>query len=181
MGRKASTLFSVCRNKSNFIRMNSTGSLTNGPSNSSSVNSNDTASAGSSGSSGTMGVLPPQSQVLDKKRLQELVKEVDPNEQLDEDVEDLLLHIADDFIEQTVTASCSLAKHRRAPAVEVKDVQLVLEKKWNMWIPAVGAVSSGSSAGIPGEQEALKPFKKSATSEAHKARMALIRKTLRKY
>merc|ERR1712154_701185 len=173
------------RNKSNFIRMNSTGatgSLTNGPSNSSSVNSKDSASAGSSGSSGTLGVLPPQSQVLDKKRLQELVKEVDPNEQLDEDVEDLLLHIADDFIEQTVTASCSLAKHRRAPAVEVKDVQLVLEKKWNMWIPAVGAVSSGSSAvGGSGEQDPIKPFKRSATSEAHKARMALIRKTLRKY
>ena len=38
--------------------------------------------------------------MLDKKRLQELVKEVDPNEQLDKDVEELLLHIADDFIEQ---------------------------------------------------------------------------------
>lgn len=121
------------------------------------------------------------SQVLDKKRLNELVKEVDPNEQLDEDVEDLLLHIADDFIEQTVTASCSLAKHRRAPAVEVKDVQLVLEKKWNMWIPAVGASAGSTAMGLSGEQEALKPFKKSATSEAHKARMALIRKTLRKY
>lgn len=129
----------------------------------------------------TAGASGGESQILDKKRLQELVKEVDPNEQLDEDVEDLLLHIADDFIEQTVTASCSLAKHRRAPAVEVKDVQLVLEKKWNMWIPAVGASSGSSTAGIPGEQEALKPFKKSATSEAHKARMALIRKTLRKY
>ena len=120
-------------------------------------------------------------QVLDKKRLQELVKEVDPNEQLDEDVEDLLLHIADDFIEQTVTASCLLAKHRRAPAVEVKDVQLVLEKKWNMWIPAVGTSSGSSNVGLSGEQESLRPFKKSATSEAHKARMALIRKTLRKY
>ena len=129
----------------------------------------------------TAGASSGESQILDKKRLQELVKEGDPNEQLDEDVEDLLLHIADDFIEQTVTASCSLAKHRRAPAVEVKDVQLVLEKKWNMWIPAVGASSGSSTAGIPGEQEALKPFKKSATSEAHKARMALIRKTLRKY
>jgi len=40
------------------------------------------------------------SEVLDKKRLQELVKEVDPNEQLDEDVETMLLQIADDFIEQ---------------------------------------------------------------------------------
>ena len=34
---------------------------------------------------------------------QELVKEVDAHEQLDEDVEELLLHIADDFIEQTVS------------------------------------------------------------------------------
>ena len=40
------------------------------------------------------------SEVLDRKRLQELVKEVDPNEQLDEDVETMLLQIADDFIEQ---------------------------------------------------------------------------------
>ena len=39
-------------------------------------------------------------EVLDKKRLQELVKEVDPNEQLDEEVENMLLQIADDFIEQ---------------------------------------------------------------------------------
>lgn len=66
------------------------------------------------------------SQVLDRKRLQELVKEVDPNEQLDEDVEDMLLHIADDFIEQTVNASCAMAKHRKANTVDVNDVQLVL-------------------------------------------------------
>ena len=39
-------------------------------------------------------------EVLDKKRLQELVKEVDPNEQLDEELENMLLLIADDFIEQ---------------------------------------------------------------------------------
>ena len=32
-------------------------------------------------------------QVLDKKRLCELVKEVDPAEQLDEDVEDVLLQV----------------------------------------------------------------------------------------
>ena len=67
-------------------------------------------------------------QVLDKKRLQELVKEVDTNEQLDEDVEDLLLRIADDFIEQTVSNACALARHRKANAIDVKDVKLVLGK-----------------------------------------------------
>ena len=48
------------------------------------------------------------SEVLDRKRLQELVKEVDPNEQLDEDVETMLLQIADDFIEQVFFLSLAL-------------------------------------------------------------------------
>jgi len=87
---------------------------------------------------------------------------------LDEEVEDLLLHIADDFIEQTVMASCALAKHRKANSVDVKDVQLVLERNWNMWIPGFGT-------------EDVRPYRKSATTEAHKARMALIRKALKKY
>lgn len=55
-----------------------------------------------------------------------MVREVDPNEQLDEEVEELLLQIADDFIESTVNASCQLAKHRQATALDVSDVQLHL-------------------------------------------------------
>jgi len=106
--------------------------------------------------------------VLDKKRLQELMKEVDPLEQLDEDVEEMLLQIADDFIDNVVTSACQIAKHRKANSVEVKDVQLHLERNWNMWIPGFGS-------------EELKPIKKAATTEAHKQRMALIRKTLKKY
>jgi transcription initiation factor TFIID subunit TAF12 len=85
--------------------------------------------------------------VLDKKRLQELVKEVDPHEQLDEDVEDLLLHIADDFIEQTVSASCSMAKHRKANAVDVKDVQIVLGKReTELYLEPVGVRFSKTSS-----------------------------------
>lgn len=106
--------------------------------------------------------------MLDKKRLQELVKEVDPNEQLDEDVEDLLMQIADDFIEQTVVSACSLARHRRAGTIEVKDVQLVLERNWSMWIPGFGT-------------DEIRPHKRSAQTEAHKQRLALIRKAIKKY
>merc|ERR1719186_1362906 len=107
-----------------------------------------------------------ESQVLDKKRLGELVKEVDPTEQLDEDVEDILLTIADDFIEQTVSQACALARHRKATNIDVKDVQLVLERNWNMWIPGFGT-------------EEIRPYKRSATAEAHKQRMGLIRKTIK--
>ena len=38
----------------------------------------------------------------------------------------MLLQIADDFIDNVVTASCQLAKHRKANTVDVKDVQLHL-------------------------------------------------------
>ena len=39
-------------------------------------------------------------QVLDKKRLCELVKEVDPAEQLDEDVEDVLLQVSKQILSE---------------------------------------------------------------------------------
>ncbi len=72
-------------------------------------------------------------QVLSRGKLQDLVREVDPNEQLDEEVEELLLQIADDFIESTVNASCLLAKHRQAAALDVTDVQMHLGKH-SEWI-----------------------------------------------
>ncbi|KDR22629.1 transcription initiation factor TFIID subunit 12 [Zootermopsis nevadensis] len=109
-----------------------------------------------------------QAQILTRSRLQDLVREVDPTEQLDEDVEELLLQLADDFVESTVGAACLLAKHRRASTVEVKDVQLHLERNWNMWIPGFGT-------------DELRPYKRAAVTEAHKQRLALIRKALKKY
>jgi len=65
-------------------------------------------------------------QILSRARLQELVREVDPAEQLDEEVEELLLQLADDFVENAVNAACLFAKHRRANTIDVKDVQLHL-------------------------------------------------------
>ena len=38
----------------------------------------------------------------------------------------MLMQIADDFIDNVVTASCLVAKHRKSNTVEVKDVQLHL-------------------------------------------------------
>ncbi|TRZ12704.1 hypothetical protein HGM15179_014399 [Zosterops borbonicus] len=108
------------------------------------------------------GRLSPESnQVLTKKKLQDLVREVDPNEQLDEDVEEMLLQIADDFIESVVTAACQLARHRKSNTLEVKDVQLHLERQWNMWIPGFGS-------------EEIRPYKKACTTEAHKQMLLQI-------
>ncbi|XP_011560050.2 transcription initiation factor TFIID subunit 12 [Plutella xylostella] len=107
-------------------------------------------------------------QLLSRPRLQELVREVDPTVQLDEEVEEMLLQLADDFIDTTLNAACALAKHRHAPTVELRDVQLHLERQWNMWIPGFG-------------NDELRPYKRSTVTEAHRQRMALIRKTIKKY
>ncbi|XP_054271591.1 transcription initiation factor TFIID subunit 12 [Macrosteles quadrilineatus] len=107
-------------------------------------------------------------QMLTRPRLQELVREVDATEQLDEEVEEILLQLADDFVETTVNAACLLAKHRKANTVDVKDVQLHLERNWNMWLPGFGT-------------DELRPYKRSSVTEAHKQRLALIRKALKKY
>ncbi|ROT85717.1 transcription initiation factor TFIID subunit 12 [Penaeus vannamei] len=106
--------------------------------------------------------------VLNKQRITELVREVDPNEQLEEEVEEMLLAIADDFIESTVNAACRLAKHRGARSLDVKDVQMYLERNWHMWLPGFGT-------------DELRPYKRAPTTEAHKQRLALIRKAIKKY
>nr|KAF6319768.1 hypothetical protein mMyoMyo1_008505 [Myotis myotis] len=80
------------------------------------------------GRPGSGGRLSPEdNQVLTKKKLQDLVREVDPNEELDEDVEEMLLPIADGFIESAVPAACQLARHRESSTLEVKGIQLYLQ------------------------------------------------------
>ncbi|KAG0727412.1 Transcription initiation factor TFIID subunit 12 [Chionoecetes opilio] len=106
--------------------------------------------------------------VLNKQRITELVREVDPTEQLEEEVEEMLLSIADDFIESTVNAACRLAKHRGARSLDVKDVQMYLERNWHMWLPGFGT-------------DELRPYKRAPTTEAHRQRLALIRKAIKKY
>lgn len=139
----------------------------NSTSKASSLSSSQASHATASSSPAAAGVSDNRG-VLDRTRLRELVKEVDPLEQMDDDVEDVLLQVADDFIENVVASSCQLAKHRRSNTLEAKDVQLYLERSWNMQIPGFGS-------------DEIRPYKKALTTEAHKQRMALIRKTMKKY
>jgi transcription initiation factor TFIID subunit 12 len=46
---------------------------------------------------------------LTKKKFQDLVREVNLNEQVDEDVEEMLLQMADNFIERVAIAACQLS------------------------------------------------------------------------
>ncbi|KAI6649713.1 Transcription initiation factor TFIID subunit 12-like [Oopsacas minuta] len=113
--------------------------------------------------------LPPlfSQQLLNKKKLAELMNEIDPDKVLDDDVENFLLQIADDFLENVITQSCMLAKHRKSGNLELRDVQLCLDKNWNIWIPGFG-------------NEERNPPKKHVPSESHKQRLSQIKKEARK-
>ncbi|KAK9457876.1 transcription initiation factor TFIID subunit A-domain-containing protein [Dipodascopsis uninucleata] len=92
--------------------------------------------------------------VLSKRKLSELVKDMigttssisgipltnDEREtNVDGDVEELLLDLADEFVTSVASFSCRLAKHRKSNTLDVKDVQLHLERNWNIRIPGYNA------------------------------------------
>lgn len=102
--------------------------------------------------------------ILSKRSIHELVNQIDPSEKLDPEVEDILVDIAEDFVESITTFGCSLAKHRKSPTLEAKDILLHLERNWNMTLPGFGG-------------DEIKTFKKPFVSDIHKERLAAIKKS----
>jgi len=99
--------------------------------------------------------------LLSKRKLQDLVKSIDPDERLEPDVEELLMEVADEFIDSVLQQSCKIARHRRGQMLEVRDVQLHLERNWNIRIPGYTA-------------EDVRTVKKYNPTAAHSARIAAV-------
>ncbi|KAI9837807.1 MAG: hypothetical protein M1819_006741 [Sarea resinae] len=79
--------------------------------------------------------------VLSKKKLDELVRQVTGGGEglgtdgLAPDVEEAILQVADDFIDQVITGACRLAKLRQSSTLEIRDIQLILERNYNIRVP----------------------------------------------
>ena len=49
--------------------------------------------------------------------------------------EQTLLQVADDFVDQVIVAACRLAKLRQSSTLELRDLQLILERNYNIRVP----------------------------------------------
>ncbi|KAG4162663.1 hypothetical protein ERO13_D01G128132v2 [Gossypium hirsutum] len=103
--------------------------------------------------------------ILSKRSIHDIVNQIDPSEKLDPEVEDILVDIAEDFVDSITTFGCSLAKHRKSDTLEAKDILLHLERNWNLTLP-----------GFSGDE--IKTYKKPITNEVHKERLAVIKKSI---
>ncbi|KAJ5692153.1 hypothetical protein N7462_001576 [Penicillium macrosclerotiorum] len=75
--------------------------------------------------------------VLSKKMLDILVRQVTgggEGEMLTPDAEEFMLQMADDFVDDVISQACRLAKLRPSSTLEIRDIQLILERNYNMRI-----------------------------------------------
>ena len=87
------------------------------------------------------------------ERVRALLGEVDGDFSLDPEAEELVLKMADEFVHRVTRRAAEYAKHRRSATLDAVDVQLCLEKHWNIAVP-------GIPTGTPARPAALaEPFR----------------------
>ncbi|ENI00046.1 hypothetical protein COCC4DRAFT_75994 [Bipolaris maydis ATCC 48331] len=75
--------------------------------------------------------------VLSKRKLDELVRQVTggSEEALTPEVEEAVLQLADDFVDNVISNACKLSKLRDSPQLDIRDIQVILERNYNIRIP----------------------------------------------
>jgi len=80
--------------------------------------------------------------ILNKKKLDELVRQVcggtaegQEGNLLTPEVEESVLTMADSFVDNVLHQACRNAKERGSKVLEIRDIQLVLERTYNIRIP----------------------------------------------
>lgn len=58
----------------------------------------------------------------------DLIRDIDPNIHMEDEVEEILLSYVDEFVDRVLNGASIIAKHRHVNNIEVKDVQQFISK-----------------------------------------------------
>ncbi|CAP32113.1 Protein CBR-TAF-12 [Caenorhabditis briggsae] len=114
--------------------------------------------------------------IMDKSRLDDLMQQISQTTVLEESVKDTLVEYADDFVSALVDKACKMIKNRDMKKIESRDIEFILKNIYNM--PVVPRAAT-HIFGNPNEVIDLSKEKHLPT-EAHKQRVALLKKQLKK-
>ena len=96
-------------------------------------NASSTAVAQKHGDSSTAPIL--------GEKLYDLCRSIDPSYNLDAEVQERLVELADSFLDKVTKDAMRLSKHRGSSCLDVVDVALALKKGYNMEVPGLGPPS----------------------------------------
>ncbi|KAA8495338.1 Transcription initiation factor TFIID subunit 12 [Porphyridium purpureum] len=101
-------------------------------------------------------------EIISSAKLTELLQEVAPGETLRPEVEEMLRAHAEEFIESVTEQACKLARHRGGTTLEARDIQMHLEKNWNVRVPGYG--------------DDPKPVRRAPPNPVHQQRLQQVQK-----
>lgn len=122
-------------------------------------------------------IAPPSSNgsIMDRTRIDELTKQISSNTVIDDVVKDLLCEYVDEYVTTLVSHVCKLVKHRGTHRIEARDVEFVLDAVYKMpSVPRASVHVFGAPAAVRPDRITPQP------TEAHKQRMMLIKKAVKK-
>ncbi|CAD6188525.1 unnamed protein product [Caenorhabditis auriculariae] len=114
--------------------------------------------------------------VLEKVKLDQLVKQVNPNTVLEENVKDALIEYADEMVDELVEKVCHLVKNRGSDKILARDVEFVLKNKYQM--PTVPRAAVNIYGGNPAGEV---PDPRNVSLEAHRQRQAMLKKQSKRF
>ncbi|CAI5444843.1 unnamed protein product [Caenorhabditis angaria] len=113
--------------------------------------------------------------IMEKSKLDDIMTQINKNIILEDGVKDALVEYADDFVTSIIDKAVTVMKLRDSKRVEGRDIEFILKNVYNM--PTVPR----ASVHIFGQPETIDLGKeKHIPTEAHKQRLALVKKQVRK-
>lgn len=114
--------------------------------------------------------------IMDKSKLDDLMQQISSTTVLEESVKEVLVDYADDFVSALIDKACKMIKNREVKKIESRDIEFILKNIYNMpVVPRAATHIFGT------QNEAIDLSKeKHIPTEAHKQRVALLKKQLKK-